>query len=236
MKTKKQFASTDVDSKSIFERLLLLPLFQGLSVDDLMRMVECARFEFRTEGAYEVLFRQNHPVSSLSFILQGELLFECRYPDNIRAVEFFFGPMALLPQCLFGKTTVATHTIIANTDVSLLEISKQEVLSQLMNFYVFRLSVLNYFSTIAQESNSRLMQAPVKIGARLVAELQKFFASSYGKKELYIGMQQLADRLYVSRRSISKTLRSFEGAGLLTLTRGCIHIPSFENLVFSVKE
>lgn len=229
MENKRKLKAQSLDSESIFERLLALPLFQGLSVEELVRIVEGAKFEFRTESKHEVLLYQGNPLTHLSFMLQGELMYQRRFPDFIKSVEYFAEPIAILPHCLFGKKAQSTHTIITNTDVSLLDISKQEVLTQLMNFYVFRLTMLNYFSTIAQEAQS-FNPDEIHLHIRLVKELRKYFVSDSGRKEISINMQQLADRLYVSRISISKVLRSFEEAGLVTLTRGGIVIPRFEEL------
>ena len=44
MENKRKLKAQSLDSESIFERLLALPLFQGLSVEELVRIVEGAKF------------------------------------------------------------------------------------------------------------------------------------------------------------------------------------------------
>jgi DNA-binding IclR family transcriptional regulator len=52
-----------------------------------------------------------------------------------------------------------------------------------------------------------------------------------GRKELHIGMQQLANRLNASRLGVSRALHTLENQGLLVLSREKIEIPFAERLL-----
>lgn len=216
--------------ESMFERLLSLPLFQGLSTEELLRIIECAKFEFSSEFKYEVLLRQGESLSKLTFLLQGEVIFEKICNDGLKVVEYYTAPYVFFPQCLFGKRAKSDYTVISNTDVTILEVSKQEVQSQLMKFYVFRLSMLNFICSMAEVSE-RPLCVNDSLENRIVWELCQLFYSKVGRKEVHVGMKQLANRVNASRLGVSKALHALEEKGFLKLSREKIEIPFAERLL-----
>ena len=215
----------------IFERLLLLPLFQGLSVDELMRVIECSKFNFDTQEASSIIIEQGKPLTHLIFVLQGDIRFERNDDEGIQYIEYFNSPMLLLPNCLFGKSAVASHTVRAENEITLLEISKHDVIHKLMNFFVFRLSLLNTLCT-ATEKLRYPSPTTMDLSKRIVWNLLKeFHQPQAGRKEVHINMQQLADRLHVSRLSISKCLRDMQQKSLIQLHRERIILPQIEQLL-----
>lgn len=215
---------------SIFERLLLLPLFQGLSVDELMRVVECTKFNFSTRSSYSTIVEQGQPLTHLCFILQGCVSYERVDEEGVRYIEDFESPILVLPNCLFGRKAVSSHTVMAKSEITILEISKHDVIHKLMNFFVFRLSLLNTLCT-ATERLKQPSSTTMDLPKRIVWELLKEFHTTNGRKEVHIKMQQLADRLFVSRLSISKALREMSKTGLLHQSRNSIIFTQIEQLL-----
>jgi CRP-like cAMP-binding protein len=59
--------------ESMFTTLLTLPLFQGLSYDDVTRIVESTRLDFITLKEGNVLCRHDEPCNDVYFIIEGRI-------------------------------------------------------------------------------------------------------------------------------------------------------------------
>ncbi len=216
----------------LYDHLLQFPLFQGMSRDNLARVVGHTKFDFLKFGAGQVIVREDDPSAHLCFLLSGTIQVETRSDDrSYSVVEQLSAPYTLQPEAIFGYNQRYTHTFTAQSEASFITISKDEVLRLSEEFLVFRLNLLNMFATQSQ----KLLRQPWRhrvesLAERIVRFLTLRCVYPAGAKTFYILMTQLADELGDSRLDVSRALNQLQRDGLLELRRGRIIVPQMELL------
>lgn len=217
----------------IYEKLLLFPLFQGMSRDDLEQVAAHTRFGFSKIKAGSTVVTEGDDCRQLYFMINGSLRVETIADDRGYTVEEQLeAPVILQPEVVFGYTQRYTHTYIAQTDANFITVGKDEVLRLSEDFLVFRLNLLNMFATQTQKTSRLLWQhVPDSLEDRIV----RFFAQRClypaGPKVFHILMNRLADELNDSRLNVSRALNTLQREGKIVLRRGRVEIPLMERLL-----
>lgn len=217
----------------IYDRLLELPLFQGHSREDLTTILTHIKVDFRSFRKGQTIVEQDQPCRNIIFLLDGEVALSRFSPHNeLLFTEFFSAPNAFGMDTLFGLRQNFNHTIQANSDVRTLVISKQNVISQLFPYEVFRYNLINMLTTRLQRQE-RLIWASEDgdIKQRFVLLCKRNFIYHGGNKQIGGGMVQLAKMMDETRIHISNMLNDLEQRQLITLGRKKIVIPHLENLI-----
>ena len=217
---------------SVFVRLQLLPLFQGISKEELLRMLERAKFNFVTAETGEILFERGTAATQLVYILSGKFTTKRIFSEELQVVEEFEGPMLFQPECLFGPSPTWRHTLVATTDVQLLLISKQDTLNHLMDFLTFRMAMLNYLCGVTEKEQIFLVKPTAStLTGKIIDYFSRRVTSVSGKKTFKVGMKSLATRLATSRLAVSRCLNELEQMGVLSLGRETITVNDFQQLL-----
>ncbi|MBO4892185.1 MAG: Crp/Fnr family transcriptional regulator [Prevotella sp.] len=217
----------------IYEKLLLFPLFQGMSRDDLEQVAGHTRFGFSKINAGSTVVTEGDDCRQLYFMINGSLRVETIADDRGYTVEEQLeAPVILQPEVVFGYTQRYTHTYIVQTDANFITVGKDEVLRLSEDFLVFRLNLLNMFATQTQKTSRLLWQhVPDSLEDRIV----RFFAQRClypaGPKVFHILMNRLADELNDSRLNVSRALNRLKREGKIVLRRGRVEIPLMERLL-----
>ena len=217
----------------IYEKLLLFPLFQGMSRDDLELVAGHTRFGFSKMNQGSTIVTEGDDCRQLLFLINGTLRVETMADDrSYMVVEQLEAPVILQPEVIFGYTQRYTHTYIAKTDVNLITVGKDEVLRLSEDFLVFRLNLLNMFATQTQKSSRLLWQhVPVTLEDRIVRFFAQHCLYPAGPKVFHILMNRLANELNDSRLDISRALNALQHEGKIVLRRGRVEIPQMERLL-----
>ena len=113
---------------TMYDTLLMLPLFQGMSQADLTRIIEKVKFDFVKFEDREVIFRQGERCDKLVFLLSGELLSEAVAPCGLFTLEERLDrPVMVELHSLFGSDTTYKSTYTACGEVAMLMIDKSYV-------------------------------------------------------------------------------------------------------------
>ena len=214
-------------------RLLLLPLLQGLSKEELLQIAGRVRFNFHNRSRSEVIVSQDCQCRSLFIATAGELCVQrtSNVGDFVLS-EWFPTPFVIQPEALFGWRTHYTHTIVCATDVSLLEIDKDAVRDVLFHYPAFRISFLNQISYTVQRQEQSLWREPEgSLYGRFCHFLLQRCLRPAGRKELKIRKKDLARHLNASIRYVAPFLHNLQAQGKIELTRGYLRIPSMERLL-----
>lgn len=216
----------------LYDKLLELPLFIGISTDELADIVGQTKFGFYKLVADKPLVSTDDKCTHLFFLMSGTL-HVVSHADNYRyrIEEELSAPAVIQPEHLFGLMQRYTKDFTAQTDCSLLSLDKTEVLRLLDNYLIFRLNLLNSISMQAQRmSRIPWRQQPIDIRQQFVSFLRLRCLTQAGKKVLRIRMEDLAIELHQSRLNVSRMLNTLQREGFLTLSRGIITIPQLETL------
>ncbi len=217
----------------LYDKLLQFTLFQGMSKGDLELIVAHTRLGFHKYAPGETIAADGDVCNRLLFLTDGHIHIHTTSSNHAFTVtEVGHSPEMFQAESIFGLSQRFTHTYQALTPCSVLSISKDEVYRIFETFTIFRINLVNLLSTRLQKQHTRTWR---KTSPTLRQQTINFFESHClypaGEKHLKIKMQQLADELGTKRLYVSQTLKTLQDEGLLTLSRGAIHIQALERLL-----
>jgi len=218
---------------TMYDNLLLLPLFQGLSKNDFTTILEKVRFHFLTFQEGETFIRQGETCQQLCFLLNGKAVARTMVEEPTYILsETIDAPTIIEPQSLFGMQPKYTATYQAQTQVKVLTIDKSYIFSELNKHEIFQLNFLNILSNRAQTANQKLWNAYV---GSLNEKVIQFIALRSqnpigGEKMLKITMEDWANLIDETRINLSRLLNELQDKGLIQLKRREFFIPDFEKL------
>lgn len=218
---------------NIYDKILELPLFQGMSKNDLERIVGQRRFGFHKIGDGKEVAKEGAPCHSLQFLLNGILTVISSADDHgYTLTEEITAPNILQPEHLFGLSQRYSRTFITKGACGILSIEKEEVVKLSKDSEIFRINLLNILSTQSQKQQRYPWHSqPSQLEKRIAKFIERHCVRPAGAKQMKIKMERLAHELNDSRLDISKALNTMERQGLIILRRGCIEIPAFERLI-----
>lgn len=138
---------------SMFELLMNLPLFRGVSRSRIAEVVGSAKFHFLKYPKGETVVRAGEECTHLAFVISGSVRSEISNSSKRFSVsQTLKAPSAIAPDFLFGRTTRYPGTVVALTDCSILKISKVDYIRILNADQVFMFNFLNTLSVNAQKA------------------------------------------------------------------------------------
>lgn len=209
---------------TMFDTLLQLPLFQGLTQEDFTSIIEKVKLHFTKYKAGETILQAGQPCNQLLFLLKGEIAATTTPPHHIYTLtEYFQAPYLMEPQSMFGMNTTYAITCTAHTEAHTVNVSKAAVLNELFKYEIFRLNYLNIISNWVQVYSNRLWEKPVDdLESRIHAFILMHVERHEGEKILKITMEDLARYVHDTRLNVSKTLNRMQDCGIVKLQRGGI--------------
>lgn len=217
---------------SIYDTLLGLPLFQGLSKLEFGEVLEKVCFDFSGAQDGETFITSCSLCSHFVFILNGKALSRRSTADGrLTFIEELEAPSLLEPYSMFGMQPVFSKDYVASGNVGILRIDKQYLYSELYKYSICRMNLLNILSGRIQNLESDLWNMrQTTIRERIVNMVSSLSDSANGQKEVKVRMEDFAAILGETRLNVSKTLNSLENEGLIVLKRGGFVVPSLERL------
>lgn len=218
---------------NFFQRLVNIPLFQGISRDDFLSIATKIHFDFRTYQPGEVIVRTDENCNNLICIISGVINKEMRADDGSYLFrETIDKPTVIQPDRLFGLRPRYSATFLAARETSILTIPKHEVRDILFGYVTFHINYLNLVCSAKQTWESRLWKRlPAPLEERFLHFVLARATRPAGHKELEIGMVELANELVTTRLNVSKMLNKLKQDDLIYLSRGHIVIPELQKLV-----
>ena len=218
--------------ETMFDTLLQLPLFQGLTHEDFTAILAKVKLHFTRHKSGDLLCASGEPCSQLLFLLRGEATLTTPHESGLYALaEQIQAPYLVEPYSLFGMSTHYQSSCHALGEAHTVSIEKSFLTNDLFKYEIFRLNYMNMVCNRAQTLSTRLQTLPAgSIKERFIHFLLTRCERPIGAKTLKIKMEQLALILNESRMSTSKMLNDLQEQGLVSLRRGEIYIPRAENL------
>lgn len=218
---------------TMYDKLLLLPLFQGLGEEDLTRILEKVKLHFRKYPADSYIISREQSCKELIFVLEGSIQAETTDEEfHFSLYETLDSPCILEPYSLFGMQTAYHSSYRTLTEAGVLSIDKGYVLSILSQYEIFRLNMLNMLCNRAQ--TVRLRSWNTHVGNTLQKIVNFVYLRSTqtsGHKQLRIRMEDLATLIDDTRINVSKALNELKAAHLVDLGRKAIDIHDMEALL-----
>lgn len=221
----------------MYESLLTLPYFQGMSKDDITRILDKVTFDFANYRCGETVFEEKEECDKFSILIKGKIsCVTSSAEDGYTLSESIEAPFAIEPYSLFGGETKYKRSYTAEEDCSILVFDKKFLFSEFTRYDIFTINMLNLISNKTQKSLRLLLErVPTTIEGRIAQFIALRSEECRGKKKLSIKMEQLAALMCETRLNISKALNTLNDMGVVELHRKEIVIPSLRELTEAVK-
>ena len=219
--------------ESMYEKLMELPLLQGVSREKLSELIEKTPFHFVKYTAGESVVQVGEECTHIRFIISGDVKIDLS-SSNRRVVvsETLSGPDVLGPDYLFGRNTFYPFNATAITDCGILQIVKADFINLLMSDKVFLFNMLNILSRNSQKGTFGLMA----LSTGSIAERLAFIITSLtqkGSKDIKLTYRQkdLCSILGVQRSSLMNALELLRSEGVIEYSMSEINVNSREALL-----
>ena len=222
----------------MYESLLKLPYFQGMSKDELTAILDKVKFSFSRHNDGERIISEGESCENFVILIQGELESERSTPDNnYRLFETVTAPFAIEPGSMYGIHTDYRHSYYAKGECSILTISKSYLYSEFSKHHIFGINLLNLISRRAQMQSYAIWNyTPASIKGRIVQFIGMRCNDINGTKRVQIKMERLASILCETRLNVSKALNELQDEGYIELHRKEIIVPSLKKMIEEITE
>ena len=224
--------------QTMYDNLLQLPLFQGLSKDDLTSIIEKVKLHFLSYKKDQTIALQGVPCQQLTFLLGGEIILSTTDETfGYTLSETISAPLIIEPYSLFGMHPHFSATYHAKANTQILTIDKSYIFGELDNYKIFRLNYLNLLSNRCQTLQHKIWDGHINecVENKFINFIRLRCQKPTGEKTLKITMEDLATLIDETRINVSRVLNEWQKLGLLQLRRKEIYIPAFENIVEQTK-
>ena len=221
----------------MYESLLRLPYFQGMSKDDITAILGKVTLEFKRYDDGDIIFRKGEKCDKFTILTQGKLSGVSNAPDRSYSItEEYDTPFTIESYSIFGYDTKYRRDYISKGDSTILYIDKQYIFGELSKHNIFTINLLNIISRKTQQMQEHIWSYnSTTLQGRIVQFIANHCETQKGKKYIAIKMERLATLLCETRLNVSKALNEMLDAGHLTLHRGGITIHEIEKTLKEYK-
>lgn len=217
----------------MFDKLQSLPLFVGLGVSELMRLVEIVNLDFQKYTDGKMLAMQGGRCDKAIYVLDGGLNAEFVDPTlGLMVTEWGdVAPLLLEVENLWGTRQQYSRTYTFLTEGSTCSIEKRQLMRLIGEFDVIRTNLLGMLSNEVQRARLSL-HAPVAptVEGRILQFIKSRSVLATGGKEIRVKMTPLAHLVNATRLNVSAVLNAWQDLGLVELRRGIITINEYAKL------
>ena len=202
---------------SMYEILMALPLFHGVSYAKLSEVVGNTKLHFLKYLDGEKIVEAGDPCTHLKFLISGSArLSIVNSAGRFRVSQTIDAPDVIAPDFLFGRATSYPCSAVATGPTGLLQISKMDYVRLLGSDQIFLFNFLNLLSVNAQKTVDGVLALTTgsleeRIAFWIVALTQR------GGKDITLTCRQrdLYAFFGVQRSSFIATLESMKERGLI---------------------
>lgn len=223
---------------SMYEILKGLPLFHGASSERISDIVGKAKFHFLKYLAGERIISSGEPCTHVKLIISGEVRSTiANASERFKVSQTLASPNVIAPEFLFGLGTNYPCTVDAISDVSILQISKNDYITILNRDHVFLYNFLNILSMNAQKSVDGILalssgNLEERIAFWIIALTQK----SGTDIKITCKQRDLYSLFGVQRTSFIATLESMKQRGMIDYSQNEIIVISRPDLVNLIRQ
>ncbi len=202
---------------SMFELLMELPLFKGISYKGIAKTVETNKFHFLKYPAGEYIARKGDPYDHITFVLSGSVRSTKENEAHTFAIsQTFDAPAVLAPDFLFGMQREWPANVVSLEPTSILKISKADFTNMLYSDKVFMFNYLNMLSVNAQKALDGMLSLTKGSLEERIAFWVTTLTQPQGKDiTLSCRARDLCSLFGVQRHYFETTLSSMQQRGLL---------------------
>lgn len=217
----------------MFELLLQLPLFQGLSTEALSALVEKYPFHFLKFHDGEKIVNVGDTVTHARFVVSGSVRLDMPFSRlQVTLSQTLTAPQVLGPDWLFGMTTTSPYDVTARGECGTLQITKSDYVTMLQNDKVLLFNILNFLSLRGQRAATSMLD--IRQGSvceRLALLVKTFTTRTSTDVELTFRQKDLCTLLGTQRNSMQKAMGELTEKDLVRLYSNKLEIVNLRDFV-----
>ncbi len=216
----------------MYEILLGLPLFKGVSRERLSEVIGSVKFHFLKYLPNDTIVSAGDPCTHIKFIISGSARLTIANNDSRFLVsQTLSAPDVIAPECLFGSVTSYPCSGVAIEPTGILQISKADYLKILNMDQIFLFNYLNILSMNAQKATQGILAVTTgnleeRIAFWIVALTQRRGTDI----TLACRQRDLYSLFGVQRTSLKATLESLKERDIISYSSSEIRIKSRQSL------
>lgn len=218
---------------SMYELLMGLPLFKGVSYKRISDIIERTKFHFLKYTAGETIVEAGSECTHLKFVISGSVRVSISNADSrFKVSQTLDAPDVIVPEYLFGRATKYPCHAVAIDSAGILQIEKQEWVKILNSDSVFLFNFMNLLSSNAQKAVDGVLALTTgsleeRIAFWIVALTQR------NGRDIVLSCRQrdLYALFGVQRSSFVATLEGMKKRGLIDYDTHEIRIVSRDDIV-----
>lgn len=223
--------------ESMYEILMQLPIFQGISRTKISELIEKTKFHFLKYQDKEPVLTKGETYPQLKFLISGSLrVVTGDHSGKIKISEIIHAPNIIVPNYLFGMNTVSPSDVFASESAGIMQFDKSTFIKILQSDPIALINVLNLLSQSSQRGFEMLYTSAS-------GDIKKRFAqwvlNTTGKRASDIRIECKQKDLYaffgVQRSAFVNMLNEMEEDGILTFDTNGVQIISRDRLYDVVK-
>lgn len=145
--------------ESMYEVLMQLPLFKGVSYDCISNIVTKTPFHFLKYPQGETIVKPEDPCTHIKFVISGSVRVTTTNDDErFKLLQTLKAPDVLAPQYLFGHHTRYPALVIAREPTGILQLSKHDYVKILQSDEVFLYNYLNLLCMSSQKAMDGMLK------------------------------------------------------------------------------
>lgn len=142
---------------TMYELLMQLPVFQGISDEQLTEIIEKIPFSFCQYEPGQVIIPQGEVCHSLTFVLSGTVRTQTpTFGHRVQIMQAFEAPYTMPFYNLFGAETRHHDTVSAETRVGIMQLDKANFMRVLQQNPILLINVMNMLCTNAQKQHKAM--------------------------------------------------------------------------------
>ena len=222
---------------NMFEQLMNLPLFQGVSHEHLENLIEKLPFHFLKFNDGDRIIQAREECTHLRFIVSGTVrAVTASEVSRFSVSQRVDAPNVIGPNYLFGRHTHYPYDVYAVGTTGILQLRKCDYMTILQSDEVFLFNILNYLSHLSQKQTySLLSQSRGMIAERLARLILYLTGPSSYDIVLHFKQKDLCMLLGARRTSLVNAIDELEARGVISHAAGAINVLDRSALVRFMK-
>lgn len=217
---------------SMYEIIMDLPLFQGVSREKISDLVEKTRFHFLKYNDKDQIVTVGDACKHVRFIISGDVRVEIPSTNKkVMISEVLSAPNVIGADYLFGRDTIYPFNAYAHGKCGILQIEKADYINILQSDKVFLFNMLNTLSRNSQN----VIQGILSLSTGTLTERIALFVialTQRGGKDIRIIYKQkdFCMLLGVQRSAFIATMTKLHEDGVINFSGSEIEIKSRERM------
>lgn len=203
-----------------------LPLFQGVSTQQISALIEKMPFHFLKFSDGESIVSEGDNCTHVRFVVSGKVRVSMQFNNLQVAVEQTLeAPNVLGPDYLFGLDTIYPFNVKAMGECGIMQLRKADYITMLQTDKVFLFNILNYLSRNSQRFTAGLLAMKQGSVTERIALLISILTTQLSSEVSFSFLQKdLCSLLGTQRATLIHALDILQKEGIVNYTTTQINV------------